>query len=124
MTQTINLISDRAVKLAALAMDNAAAPGERRNAAEMFFREISKAGLKPRDLQSGERILYQEKVVYRESQSQQPQEYQMPFGKYRGRQIDDILQSDRAYLQWAYWNASALGQYPDLKNYIGGLLAV
>ena len=124
MTPTTNLISDRAVKLAALAMDNGAAAGERRTAAEMFFREIAKSGVKPCDLQSGERIVYQEKVVYRESPSQQPQEYQMPFGKYRGRQINDILHSDRAYLQWAYWNASALAQYPDLKNYIGKMLAV
>lgn len=122
MTQANKGISDRAVKLAALAMDDAAGQGERRNAAEMFFREIAKAGMKPRDLQTGERIVYQEKVVYKEKEKQATVEHRMPFGKYRGQRVIDILQFDRGYLEWAYCNANTLSDHEGLKDYLRELL--
>jgi len=124
MSQTKNMISDRAVKLAGLAMDNGTTQGERRNAAEMFFREISRTGIRPRDLQVGEKIIYQEKVVYKEKEKHEQTEYCMPFGKYRGRRIVDILNFDREYLEWAYWNANALEQHEGVSDYIADLLGV
>jgi len=87
------------IKLIRLALDPSAQIGEVQNASIMFFSSLRKRGVTFEGFAPGASSKPGSVNTARPKQQQQSPGITMPFGKHRGKELDDI---EPDYLRWVY----------------------
>lgn len=47
-----------------------------------------------------------------------PSIMELNFGKYKGKSISDVYESDISYCKWLYPQEILIGQYPEIKSFL------